>query len=909
MVQIPKQRESLVRKVLLGLTISTVLLTVASLLLLTFVHWGTPVLQRVATSSAVAVLIAGLGAGIFVASAIVRSIQPSLAELSRVAEEMSAGNLSVRAELNRYDELGEFAEVFNRMADQLENKTAILESRDIQFALQSLDQVLVSTTGLSKLIKTSLEEVCQLTKAQMGSIYLWQSGSGQGEGSLVLAAEWGYRTSNMMTEIALGDGIVGQAAQMGQAVIWEGDDLGGQSLVYRTPIGDLLPQSLIAVPLMLKKNLVGVLFLGSLLPLSAQSRNILKSIDRRLATAISNAQSIETIARQREELTTVFEQLADGVLLSDSEGRILKINSAGRAILSTPNLVTPNLNSGDPSSTNLTDGKASPLVAKSMAEIIKQFDIRNADGQPLALSELVIFRAMSMNQVVEDQITLRQADGREVILSTTAAPLAGIESELLGSVMILRDVTEQRYRDKVMQETNRIMIDQQRRMGILQRLTNLINQQLQDLDILLESVVEATCDGIAWSEVCVLALFDSKTRSLVFSATQGLPADFPIGASFPLEADNLLMQVFREGIPVEIKAGEACLVEGLPVKSALCVPIESSRSGRLGALAIGHFQLERAASREDMNLLASFGVQAAIAIGNAQLINQIEAQNAQLLEATQLKNQFLANMSHELRTPMNAIIGFSQVLLRQRRDTLTPGQEDMVERILRNGKSLLELINDILDLSKIEAGKMEPHPEHFQLEELIRHTYESLQPLAQNKSLEFTFINHIGKCLVYHDPIRIKQVITNLVSNGIKFTDHGYVRIELHPVNSGSSVNPNEIPAGSDDQPNSPRNSLEPTSQEPGEFIEVVVADSGIGIPPEHQRTIFEQFRQVDQSPSRKHGGTGLGLSITEQLVHLMGGHITLESVVDVGSRFTVRLPMVLHQAQGLNPPNPQTDS
>ncbi|MEI6428750.1 MAG: ATP-binding protein [Pseudanabaena sp. ELA607] len=892
MAQIAKQRESLVRKVLFGLTISTVLLTVASLMLLTFVHWGTPVFQRIATSSAVAVLLAGLGAGIFVASAIVRSIQPSLTELSRVAEEMSAGNLSVRAELNRYDELGEFAEVFNRMADQLENKTAILESRDIQFALQSLDQVLVNTTGLSKLIKTSLEEVCQLTKAQMGSIYLWQNGGSQGEGSLVLAAEWGYRTSTMMTEIALGDGIVGQAAQMGQAVIWEGDDLGGHNLVYRTPIGDLLPQSLIAVPLMLKKSLVvGVLFLGSLLPLSPQSRNILKSIDRRLATAISNAQSIETIARQREELTTVFEQLADGILLSDPEGRILKINSAGRAILSTPNLNAPNpINA---------DAKASPLVAKSMAEIIKQFDIRSADGQPLALSELVIFRAMSTNQVVEDQITLRQADGREVILSTTAAPLVGMESELLGSVMILRDVTDQRYRDKVMQETNRIMIDQQRRMSILQRLTNLINQQLQDLDILLESVVEATCDGIAWAEVCVLALFDPKSRSLVFSATQGLPADFPVDASFPLEAENLLMQVFREGIPVEIRAGEACLVESLPIKSALCVPIESSRSGRLGALAIGHFELERAASREDMNLLASFGVQAAIAIGNAQLINQIEAQNAQLLEATQLKNQFLANMSHELRTPMNAIIGFSQVLLRQRRDTLTPGQEDMVERILRNGKSLLELINDILDLSKIEAGKMEPHPENFYLEELIRHTYESLQPLAQNKSLEFNFTNYIGKCPVYHDPIRIKQVITNLVSNAIKFTDSGYVRIELYGVTSASlplleTLSEPQIPSQNTDQINLIHNETDYS----GDYIAVVVADSGIGIPPEHQRTIFEQFRQVDQSPSRKHGGTGLGLSITEQLVHLMGGNITLESVVDVGSKFTIKLPVALHQGQ-----------
>jgi signal transduction histidine kinase len=443
-----------------------------------------------------------------------------------------------------------------------------------------------------------------------------------------------------------------------------------------------------------------------------------------------------------------------------------------------------------------------------------------------------------------------------------------------------------------MQETNKIMIEQQKRMGILQRLTNLINQQLQDLDVLLESVVEATCDAIAWAEVCVLALYNPKENKLILSAAKGLPEDFPLQESFELDAPNLIAQVFKEGIPIEIKAGESRLVESLPVKSALCVPIESSRSGRLGVLAIGHLQLERASSREDLNLLASFGVQAAIAIGNAQLINQIEAQNAQLLEATQLKSQFLANMSHELRTPMNAIIGFSQVLLRQRRDALSPSQVDMVERILRNGKNLLDLINDILDLSKIEAGKMEAHPELFNLDELIHHTCESLQPLASIKSLDFVFQNHIGSCAVYHDSIRIKQVITNLVSNAIKFTDTGEVCIELK-YSDRDADNPTSEILAPEINADVINNSILESQASPlaTSNILISVRDTGIGIEPEFQRTIFEQFRQVDQSSTRKHGGTGLGLAITEQLVLLMGGTIYLESEVDRGSTFTVELP------------------
>jgi len=832
------RRASFVNQVLIGLSASITLLAIAPLVLLVYGN------DEFMTKVAIAALTAGLSIGAFVASLIFRSIKPSLAELSQVAEAISTGNLSVRSTLRRNDEIGEFATIFNRMASQL-------EARDIQAGLQSLDEVLVNTSDLHKLVSQSLEKICQLTNSQMGCLYLCPEGTSK----LVLTAEWGCRVGQSAGEIAFGDGLVGHAAQLGEAIIWEGDllrnqsgdRLSGQSLIYRTPVGDLQPQSLAAFPLMLKRQVVGVLFLASLLPFSAQSRNLLQSIDRRLATAISNAQSVQTIARQREELTTVFEQLADGVLLSDPAGRVLKINSAGRKMLG---VIPPD----QPDNT-------SPVVPSTMEKIIEQFAMRRPDGRPVGLSELVIFRAMAEGKVVEDQIVLHRPEGKEVILSTKAAPLVGMESELIGSVMILRDVTEERYRDQVMQETNRIMGEQQKRMSILQRLTNLINQQLQDLDVLLSSVVEATCDAIAWAEVGILALYDPKTSSLTFSATKGLDPDFPSQISYQLEETNLFTQVFRTGIPAEMRQGEGIFVEGIKVQSALSVPIESSRSGRLGVLAIANSQITNAPSREDINLLGSFGVQAAIAIGNAQLINQIEAQNAQLLEATQLKSQFLTNISHELRTPMNAIIGFSQVLLRQRRDPLTENQADMVERILRNGRTLLELISDILDLAKIESGRMDLQPENFHLDELIHHTCESLQPLASAKSLEFSFQNHLGRVIAYHDPLRLRQILTNLIGNAIKFTDQGEVRVELT----------------ADDSP---------------DHFRIAVHDTGIGIAKEHQKTIFEQFRQIDQSTTRRHSGTGLGLAITQQLVMMMQGKISLESELGKGSSFYVSLPL-----------------
>jgi signal transduction histidine kinase len=238
---------------------------------------------------------------------------------------------------------------------------------------------------------------------------------------------------------------------------------------------------------------------------------------------------------------------------------------------------------------------------------------------------------------------------------------------------------------------------------------------------------------------------------------------------------------------------------------------------------------------------------------------QIQLQNLKLSEASQLKSQFLATMSHELRTPMNAIIGFSQMLLRPTKGPLTPQQRDMVERILNNGTNLLTLLNEILDFSKIEAGRLELKLESFNLEHLVTETVAEMRSLADQKNLALEVHLHLSDVSVTNDPSRLRQVLVNLLSNAIKFTETGGVWVTI------SETAPNQIA--------------------------IAVRDTGIGIATADLDTIFEAFRQVDQTITRKHAGTGLGLAITDSLVQMMQGHITVESQPEQGSIFQIHIP------------------
>lgn len=238
---------------------------------------------------------------------------------------------------------------------------------------------------------------------------------------------------------------------------------------------------------------------------------------------------------------------------------------------------------------------------------------------------------------------------------------------------------------------------------------------------------------------------------------------------------------------------------------------------------------------------------------------QIQLQNLKLWEASRLKSKFLATMSHELRTPMNAIIGFSQILLRPKFGQLSMQQTDMVERILNNGKNLLMLLNEVLDFSKLEGGRLELKPELFDLSKVINSSVAEMRSLVDAKKLCLVVQMDLSNQWVFNDSIRVRQILINLLSNAIKFTDSGNIWVEVKEL--------------------------------PSNRVMIGVRDTGIGIASQDFQHIFAAFRQVDQSITRKYSGTGLGLAIIDSLVQMMGGKIILESQLGVGSMFKIVLP------------------
>jgi signal transduction histidine kinase len=245
---------------------------------------------------------------------------------------------------------------------------------------------------------------------------------------------------------------------------------------------------------------------------------------------------------------------------------------------------------------------------------------------------------------------------------------------------------------------------------------------------------------------------------------------------------------------------------------------------------------------------------------------QIELQSFRLSEVTRLKSQFLATISHELRTPMNAIIGFSQFLLRPKSGQLSLSQRDMVERIVNNGKNLLTLLNEILDYSKLETGQLSLKPQIFDVYTAINSTVAEMTPLAVAKKLSLQVKYDLQNPIVYNDPMRVKQVLTNLVSNAIKFTESGEVWIEIKDIGENG--------------------------------IAIAVRDTGIGIEKEQLKNIFEVFRQIDQTTTRKYPGTGLGLAIVKAFVDMMNGQIVVDSRLGYGSTFRVELPRQVPSVQ-----------
>jgi len=246
----------------------------------------------------------------------------------------------------------------------------------------------------------------------------------------------------------------------------------------------------------------------------------------------------------------------------------------------------------------------------------------------------------------------------------------------------------------------------------------------------------------------------------------------------------------------------------------------------------------------------------------AELDNQsrrIQKQNLQLLETAKLKSQLLRTMSHELRTPMNAIIGFSQLLLRQEKQLLTAQQKDFVGRIFKNGKSLLVLINDIIDISQIETCRPELEITEFDLAQLVIATALELRNQVTDKKLALSVSVCLQECLIVNDQSRLRQVLVNLISNAIKFTHQGNIGISVRELTN--------------------------------DRLMIAVTDTGIGIAETELPHIFDDFYQADRTTTRQYPGIGLGLAISVSLVRMMNCTLTVQSQVGKGATFRIELP------------------
>jgi PAS domain S-box-containing protein len=572
---------------------------------------------------------------------------------------------------------------------------------------------------------------------------------------------------------------------------------------------------------------VGVLLVGPVTPaVVRESRWVADMVGPRLARLRSYRGVVEghrRLDRDRMLLQGVIDAVSDPILLTDTEGRMILANTSAENLFAS------------------RDGES------------------EGRQRAVALNNMMLSAALSWSATAPAEPLRRElllvdpTDGSDLLFELLSA-VVNDPQQGTGIVSILRDITDLRRATEEIEENYR-------RMRVVEAE---VRAERDRLNLLIDSVADPILVTDPGGAIVML----NNPAERLFTVPEGATADAALrvnanDAHFSSFVANLLV------VDTPRHRGDIGLVDpesggGVPFE-AIAGKVLSEHGELVGVVTILHDRTEALEKERLYEQLkrASDELEQKVRQATAELVRQNELlrrQHIQLEQASALKSQFLANMSHEFRTPLNAILGYTSMLLQGVAGELQPQQKRNLARVDSNSKHLLSLINDILDISRIEAGKMPLHASEFPIPELVAEVMAELDPIILRSKLKVTTELDSEATLLHSDRQKVKQIVLNLLSNALKFTPEGSITVTSR---------------------------LRSTD----DTLAIAVKDTGIGIAPEDQSKIFEDFRQADNSPTREYGGAGLGLSICRRLANMLGGRITVESKVAGGSTFTLVLP------------------